>query len=96
MKDHGGEPLTNFGITYANPYATIAHAQAVCRELSFGTPHSRVVDMVRVDYPSPQLGRRRRLRRHGQHDVLPQVSVRHTPRIHRPRPRRRTATACPG
>ena len=44
--------LTNIGITYSNPYATIAHAQAVCRELSFGTPHSRVVDLVRIDYPS--------------------------------------------
>lgn len=44
--------LTNIGITYSNPYATIAHAQAVCRALSLGTPHSRVVDLVRIDYPS--------------------------------------------
>ncbi|MDN4520358.1 MULTISPECIES: DUF732 domain-containing protein [Mycolicibacterium] len=46
------ERLTNIGITYSNPYAAIVYAQGVCRQLSFGTPHSRVVDMALSDYPS--------------------------------------------
>lgn len=46
------ERLNNVGITYTNAYGTTLSAQGVCRELSRGTPHTRVVDMVLVDYPT--------------------------------------------
>ncbi|WP_460359332.1 DUF732 domain-containing protein [Mycobacterium sp. ZZG] len=46
------ERLSNIGITYTNAYGTILYAHGVCRELSSGTPHTRVVDMVMVDYPT--------------------------------------------
>lgn len=41
--------LNSVGITTANPLATLRYAQDVCRELSFGTSHSRVADLVLTD-----------------------------------------------
>ncbi len=41
--------LNSVGITTSNPLATLRYAQDVCRELSFGTPHSRVADLVLSD-----------------------------------------------
>lgn len=44
--------LQKVGITTSNPYATVRYAHDVCRELDFGTPHSRVVDFVLSDNPA--------------------------------------------
>lgn len=44
--------LQSIGITSSNPYATVGYAHGACRQLSLGTPHSRVVDYVMSDYPT--------------------------------------------
>jgi Protein of unknown function (DUF732) len=43
--------LNQVGITSSNPSATFLEAYAVCRQLEFGTPHSRVVGIVLSNNP---------------------------------------------